>query len=109
MVPRTRIAMRDGLFMRTEKSIFHAIPWGSDHWLLGDTDTEWTGAPDEVVASGADAEYVLSKVNSVLRDPIALSDVCGVFAGLRPLVAAEGGGDTTRSRATTACSHRCRD
>ncbi len=62
MVPRTRIAMRDGLFMRTEKSIFHAIPWGSDHWLLGDTDTEWTGAPDEVVASGADAEYVLSKV-----------------------------------------------
>ena len=39
---------------------------------------------------------MLSKVNSVLRDPIALSDVCGVFAGLRPLVAATGGGDTTR-------------
>jgi glycerol-3-phosphate dehydrogenase len=96
MVPRARIAMRDGLFMRTEKSIFHAIPWGSDHWLLGDTDTEWTGAPDEVVASGADVEYILAKVNSVLRDPIALSDVCGVFAGLRPLVAAGGGADTTR-------------
>ncbi len=96
LVPRTRIAMRDGLFMRTEKSIFHAIPWGSDHWLLGDTDTEWSGAPDEVVASGADAEYVLSKVNGVLREPIAISDVCGVFAGLRPLVAANEGGDTTR-------------
>jgi glycerol-3-phosphate dehydrogenase len=95
MVPRDRIAMRDGLFMRTEKSIFHAIPWGSDHWLLGDTDTEWTGAPEDVVASGADAEYVLSKMNSVLRDPITQSDVCGVFAGLRPLVAA-GGSDTAR-------------
>ncbi len=96
MVPRSRIPMHDGLFMRTEKSIFHAIPWGTDHWLLGDTDTDWTGAPDEVVASGADAEYVLSKVNSVLRDPIAADDVCGVFAGLRPLVAAGGGADTTR-------------
>ena len=95
MVPRERISMRDGLFMRTEKSIFHAIPWGSQHWLLGDTDTEWTGAPEDVVASEADAEYVLSKMNSVLRDPIAPSDVCGVFAGLRPLVAA-GGADTTR-------------
>jgi glycerol-3-phosphate dehydrogenase len=96
LVPRSRIAMRSGLFMRTERSIFHAIPWGSEHWLLGDTDTEWTGAPEDVVASGADAEYVLSKVNSVLRDPIALSDVCGVFAGLRPLVAAGDGADTAR-------------
>jgi glycerol-3-phosphate dehydrogenase len=95
MVPRDRIAMRDGLFMRTERSIFHAIPWGSQHWLLGDTDTEWTGAPEDVVASGADAEYVLSKMNSVLRHPIAQSDVCGVFAGLRPLVAASGP-DTAR-------------
>ena len=41
IVPRASIPMRSGLFMRTEKSIFHAIPWGSDHWLLGDTDTEW--------------------------------------------------------------------
>jgi glycerol-3-phosphate dehydrogenase len=96
LVPRSRIPMRSGLFMRTEKSIFHAIPWGSDHWLLGDTDTEWTGAPEDVVASGADAEYVLSKVNSVLRDPIGRDDVCGVFAGLRPLVSAGGGADTAR-------------
>jgi glycerol-3-phosphate dehydrogenase len=96
VVPRDRIDMRDGLFMRTEKSIFHAIPWGAGHWLLGDTDNAWAGAPDEVVASGADADYVLSKVNSVLRDPIAITDVCGVFAGLRPLVGREGTSDTAR-------------
>ena len=36
--------MRTGLFMRTQKSIFHAIPWGEDHWLLGDTDTEGTAS-----------------------------------------------------------------
>jgi len=96
LVPRAAIPMRTGLFMRTEKSIFHAIPWGSDHWLLGDTDTEWDGAPDAPVASRADVEYILAKVNSVLVRPVRAEEVCGVYAGLRPLVAAAGAADTTR-------------
>jgi glycerol-3-phosphate dehydrogenase len=96
LVPRDCIPMRTGLFMRTEKSIFHAIPWGEDHWLLGDTDTEWDGEPDAPVANRADIEYVLGKVNSVLRSPVLADRVCGVYAGLRPLVAAAGAAATTR-------------
>jgi glycerol-3-phosphate dehydrogenase len=96
IVPRSSIPMRSGLFMRTEKSIFHAIPWGSDRWLLGDTDTEWDGDVDTPVANRTDIEYVLAKVNSVLRRPVESRQICGVFAGLRPLVAAEGAADTTR-------------
>ncbi len=96
LVPRRAIDMRDGLFMRTEKSIFHAIPWGGGHWLLGDTDTEWDGEPDEPVANRSDVEYVLAKVNSVLRTPVRAADICGVYAGLRPLVAAAGTAATTR-------------
>ena len=96
IVPRSSIPMRSGLFMRTEKSIFHAIPWGAGHWLLGDTDTEWDGEVDTPVANRADVDYVLAKVNSVLAKPVRREEICGVFAGLRPLVAAEGGTDTTR-------------
>jgi glycerol-3-phosphate dehydrogenase len=96
LVPRASIPMRTGLFMRTEKSIFHAIPWGSDHWLLGDTDTEWDGEPETPVANRADVEYVLAKVSSVLRRPIDAAEVCGVYAGLRPLVAAAGTAATTK-------------
>ena len=96
IVPRSSIAMRTGLFMRTEKSIFHAIPWGSDHWLLGDTDTEWDGEIDTPIANRADIEYVLAKVNSVLVRPVGKGEIVGVFAGLRPLVAAAGTADTTR-------------
>ncbi len=96
LVPRISIPMRTGLFMRTEKSIFHAIPWGADHWLLGDTDTEWDGEPDEPVANRADVEYILGKVNSVLVRPIEPAQVCGVYAGLRPLVAAAGTAATTQ-------------
>lgn len=96
VVPRSSIPMRSGLFMRTEKSVFHAIPWGQDHWLLGDTDTEWDGEVDTPVANRADVEYVLAKVNSVLRRAVGADEIRGVFAGLRPLVAAEGAVDTTR-------------
>jgi glycerol-3-phosphate dehydrogenase len=96
LVPRACIPMRTGLFMRTEKSIFHAIPWGSDHWLLGDTDTPWDGEPDAPVANRSGVDYVLAKVNSVLRRPVAATDVCGVYAGLRPLVAAAGEPATTK-------------
>ena len=96
IVPRASIPMRSGLFMRTEKSIFHAIPWGPDHWLLGDTDTEWDGEVDTPLANRTDVDYVLAKVNSVLTRPVERDAICGVFAGLRPLVAAEGAKDTTR-------------
>ena len=96
VVPRSSIPMRWGLFMRTEKSIFHAIPWGRDHWLLGDTDTEWDGEVDTPLANRTDVEYVLAKVNSVLRRPVGVDEVVGVFAGLRPLVASTGAVDTTR-------------
>jgi glycerol-3-phosphate dehydrogenase len=96
LVPRAAIPMRTGLFMRTEKSIFHAIPWGEGHWLLGDTDTDWDGDPDAPVANRADIEYVLAKVNSVLARPLSKDQICGVYAGLRPLVAAEGAASTAR-------------
>jgi glycerol-3-phosphate dehydrogenase len=96
VVPRDAIASRPGIFMRTGRSIFHAIPWGDRHWLLGDTDTAWDGEPDQVVANGADRDYVLDTINGMLRTPVAVSQVCGVFAGLRPLVAAGSGRETTR-------------
>jgi glycerol-3-phosphate dehydrogenase len=94
-VPRTRIAMESGLLMRTEKSVLFVIPWG-DHWLIGDTDTEWPYDPAHAAASRADVAYLLAKVNAMLRDPLTEADVEGVFAGLRPLVAASAGADTTK-------------
>jgi len=105
LVPRDRIAMDTGLLTRTEKSVLFVIPWGP-HWLIGDTDTEWAYDPAHPTASRADLEYLLAKVNSVLRDPLVPGDIEGVFAGLRPLVAAEGADTTRLSRSHTVSSPR---
>ena len=95
VVPRDRIAMAAGLLTRTEKSVLFVIPWG-DHWLIGDTDTEWPHDPASPAASHGDIEYLLAKVNRMLIEPLTPADIEGVFAGLRPLVAAQEGADTTR-------------
>ena len=104
-VPRDRIAMDTGLLTRTEKSVLFVIPWGR-FWLIGDTDTEWPYDPAHPTASRADLEYLLAKVNTVLRDPLVPGDIVGVFAGLRPLVAAEGADTTRLSRSHTVSSPR---
>ena len=94
-VPRERIPMETGVLARTEKSVLFVIPWQGG-WLIGDTDTPWAGGPDQVVASGADVDYLLARTNALLRSPLTRDDVHGVTAGLRPLVAAAARSDTTR-------------
>jgi glycerol-3-phosphate dehydrogenase len=94
-VPRARIQMTSGLLLRTEKSVLFVIPWG-EHWLIGDTDTEWPYDPAYPAATRGDIEYLLAKANSVLADPLTEADVEGVFAGLRPLVATSPTADTTK-------------
>ncbi len=91
---------KGGLLTRTEKSVLFVIPWG-EHWLIGDTDTEWPYDPGHPAASRADIDYLLAKVNHMLREPLTADDIEGVFSGLRPLVAAGAGrggagADTTK-------------
>ncbi|MFB9835255.1 glycerol-3-phosphate dehydrogenase/oxidase [Actinoallomurus acaciae] len=92
LVPRDRIRLDTGLIMRTEKSVLFVIPWGR-HWIIGTTDTAWELAKDEPAASGADVDYLLDHVNSVLTIPLGHDDIQAVYAGLRPLLS--GGADET--------------
>jgi glycerol-3-phosphate dehydrogenase len=92
LVPRDRIRLATGLIMRTEKSVLFVIPWGR-HWIIGTTDTAWNLGNDAPAASGADVEYLLDHVNSVLTTPLTHDDVEAVYAGLRPLLS--GGTDET--------------
>jgi glycerol-3-phosphate dehydrogenase len=86
LVPRDRIRLATGLITRTEKSVLFVIPWG-EHWIVGTTDTPWDEGRAHPTASRADVDYLLDRVNAVLRDPLTVADVAGVYAGLRPLLA----------------------
>jgi len=88
VVPRDRIRSVMGILLGTEKSVLFVIPWGS-HWLIGTTDTPWTHNKAYPVATAFDIDYLLDQVNRVLESPLTRSDVQGVFAGLRPLLAGD--------------------
>jgi glycerol-3-phosphate dehydrogenase len=90
VVPRAAVDADTGMILRTEKSVLFFIPWG-EHWIVGTTDTDFTGDRAEPVATEEDIEYILAAANRVLARPLIRADVIGVYAGLRPLVDAPAG------------------
>ncbi len=95
VVPYEAIRSDTGIILRTEKSVLFIIPWGQ-RWIVGTTDTDWTGDRAEPVATGEDIDYILEHANRVLVRPLTRADVIGVYAGLRPLVAADENTPTTK-------------
>jgi len=88
VVPRSAITGEVGLILRTATSVLFVIPWGG-HWIIGTTDTDWSLDRAHPAASARDIEYLLEQVNKVLDRPLSTADIEGVYAGLRPLLAAE--------------------
>jgi glycerol-3-phosphate dehydrogenase len=100
VVPREAVQADTGMILRTEKSVLFFIPWG-ERWIVGTTDTDWSGDRAEPAPTEEDVEYILSAANRVLARPLTRADVIAVYAGLRPLVApSEGNG----SKPTTKLS-----
>jgi glycerol-3-phosphate dehydrogenase len=86
VMDRSAIDAETGMIVRTSKSVLFFIPWG-DRWIVGTTDTEWSGDRAEPAATTEDVDYILGEANRVLARPLSRADVLAVYAGLRPLVA----------------------
>jgi len=96
VVPRSAIESSVGMILKTAVSVLFVIPWTHDKWLIGTTDTDYTGDKVNPMADAADVDYILEQVNKVLLKPITRADLLGVYAGLRPLVSSEGTSATTK-------------
>lgn len=65
--------------------LFFVIPW-QGKTLLGTTDTDFSGSPDNLQTNDQDREYLLSNINHYLEDvEFEKSDILADFAALRPL------------------------
>jgi glycerol-3-phosphate dehydrogenase len=72
---------------KDKRSIF-VVPWPeADLVYLGTTDTEYDGPLDDPRCTPEDVDYLLSAANGVSTARLTRSDVTGVWAGLRPLLA----------------------
>jgi glycerol-3-phosphate dehydrogenase len=86
VMPKSAIDADTGMIVRTSKSVLFFIPWDS-RWIVGTTDTDWSGDRAEPTATAEDVDYILHEANRVLARPLTRADVLSVYAGLRPLVA----------------------
>ena len=88
-------------FPLADGRLLFAVPDGAVT-MLGTTDADFSGSPDEVSAEKADLEYLLAAARLTFpQAAIGEKDVVSTFAGLRPLVyeAGKSLGETSREEA----------
>lgn len=91
-VPHSRVGNRNAVIMRSpdDERVVFAMRW-HDLTLVGTTDTDYEGDPDDVKARGEDVTYLLESVNhSFPQANLKVEDVVSSFASLRPLIAEYG-------------------
>lgn len=94
-VRRDRIGHQRALIFESalDGRIMFVLPWG-DLTLIGTTDEDYEGAPEEVRPTGGDVSYLLDSTNRLFPEArLTAEDVISAWAGLRPLVAGEAGED----------------
>jgi glycerol-3-phosphate dehydrogenase len=94
VIPHERLPLGRAITMISpvDGRVMFAIPW-RERTVLGTTDTDFTGAADDVHADAADVDYLCASANGYFpHAQIRPDDVIATWAGLRPLIRAEDGG-----------------
>ena len=95
VLPKEAIKAETGIILKTSVSVLFIIPW-NNQWMVGTTDTDYTGDRNEPLSTAEDVQYIIDQANRVLDPKIRREDVIGVFAGLRPLVSTAPDAPTTK-------------
>lgn len=87
------------------RSIF-VVPWPETGLVyIGTTDTDYDGPLDDPRCTPEDVDYLLGAVNAATTSALTRDDVCGVWAGLRPLLATAGHGHRAERTADLSRRH----
>ena len=95
VLPKSAINSQSGIILKTPTSVLFVIPWNNE-WIVGSTDTEYTGDRNEPLALREDVEYNLNQANRVLKPKLSEAEIIGVYAGLRPLVSRKADSSTSK-------------
>jgi glycerol-3-phosphate dehydrogenase len=98
-VPASRLRVSQAIaFPLDDGRLLFAIPYGTVT-LLGTTEQDHRGGPDDVAATGEDVSYLLEAGRKTFpAAALSPADIVSTFAGLRPLVRQPGRDLTETSR-----------
>lgn len=90
VVDAARLPIQRAVTMFTrDRRVMFALPW-VERTVIGTTDTDYAGSPDEVAADARDVEYCCEQANRFFPEAkLGPDDVIATWAGLRPLIASD--------------------
>lgn len=72
-------------FQNSDGRIFFAIPYEQEFTLIGTTDEDYRGDPQDVAISGAEIDYLCRGASEYFREPVSREDMVWSYSGVRPL------------------------
>ncbi len=99
VVPHEKFPLKHTIYFDVpDGRMIFAIPRGRTTYI-GTTDTNYKADLNRVVATKADAEYIMNSVNSIFPDVnLTITDLESNWAGLRPLIHEDGKSPSELSR-----------
>jgi glycerol-3-phosphate dehydrogenase len=73
------------IFQNADNRIIFAIPYETDFTLIGTTDADHDGAPNEAVCTPEEADYLRGAASEYFIRPIEREDIVWTYSGVRPL------------------------
>jgi len=72
-------------FQGADGRIIFAIPYEQDFTLIGTTDMDFDGAPDQAVCSDQERDYLCAFASTYFARPVTRDDIIWTYSGVRPL------------------------
>lgn len=95
---RARMPIGDAVVITQGTRLLFVLPWGQ-RTIVGTTDTDFVGRPEDARVEANDVEYVLASVNEFFpAAKLGPTDVLSSYVGVRPLIAAARGKPSDISR-----------
>lgn len=85
VVPRLFAHDQPYILQGADGRIVFAIPFERDFTLIGTTDVDHAGSPDDPRCSEQEVDYLCDFVSQYFKTPVGPSDVVWRYAGVRPL------------------------
>ncbi len=85
VVPRVFEHERAYIFQNADQRIVFAIPYERDFTLIGTTDVEFSGDPNDVRIDASEVTYLCDAVSTYFARPVTPDEVVWTYAGVRPL------------------------
>ncbi len=86
IVPRLFAHEYAYIFQSPDRRIVFAIPYERDFTLVGTTDVEYSGPPEQVRIDDAEVAYLCELASRYFRRPVTPADVRSSYSGVRPLL-----------------------